>query len=383
MSTSNPSVFPPHVERARALLGNLSTPAGIRASLATTANYAAIFTRDATMAGIAGLLLRDGPLTSAFVVTLERLRELQGPQGQIASNYRVEEGGASRVSFGTMVPRVDATAWYLIGVGLAARAGAIDPSVFAASTEQAVELLDGLEYNGKHLIYLPPGSNWADEYVIDGYVLHEQVLRAWGLKLLATVYAKDAWASKADAITTVIASRYARPDGAYPLASVSPVAEWDVFDLASVAVLAASGLLPGVARRALEWIETSYVMQGQLPPAFHPVIGPGDVGWPALTRYHLFEFRNRPSEYHNGGVWPIWLGWLALGFKRLDMTNALNALTRLLAQRLDADSAYAFTEYWHGETGQALGVEQMAYSATGVVMTAHAATASSLSPLVP
>src|SRR5437762_1081027 len=46
-------------DKALALLHALTGPHGIRASLSTTANYDAVFTRDAAMAGIAGLLAGD------------------------------------------------------------------------------------------------------------------------------------------------------------------------------------------------------------------------------------------------------------------------------------------------------------------------------------
>jgi hypothetical protein len=57
-------------------------------------------------------------------------------------------------------------------------------------------LLDGIEYNGRHLLYVPAGGNWADEYPFDGYILYDQVLRAWGLRLLGTVANEPAWVAK-------------------------------------------------------------------------------------------------------------------------------------------------------------------------------------------
>ncbi|NUR33686.1 MAG: fructofuranosidase/invertase, partial [Gemmatimonadaceae bacterium] len=58
-------------------------------------------------------------------------------------------------------------------------------------------LLEGLEYNGRHLLYVPVGGDWADEYVYEGYVLHDQVLRAWALHLVAATYDEPAWRAKA------------------------------------------------------------------------------------------------------------------------------------------------------------------------------------------
>jgi len=164
---------------AVALLRELCGPNGIHASRAATANYRAIFARDAVMAGIAGLMIGDDAITAGLVRTLERLHALQGPEGQVASNFEIREGEEPHVSFGTLAPRFDAATWYLVGIALAARAGAIDPARYRVSVRAVVHLLNALEYNGRHLIYVPAGGNWADEYIYDGYILYDQVLRAW------------------------------------------------------------------------------------------------------------------------------------------------------------------------------------------------------------
>lgn len=138
------------------------------------------------MAGIAGLLIGDATISEGLVRTLHHLRELQGAEGQVASNYELHAHQPARVSFGTLAPRIDAATWYLIGVALCARAGVFDPAPFRDSVRSVVRLLAGLEYNGRHLMIIPPGGNWADEYVYEGYILYDQVLRAWGLRMLAS-----------------------------------------------------------------------------------------------------------------------------------------------------------------------------------------------------
>ena len=63
-------------DKALELLHALTGPHGIRASLSTTANYDAVFTRDAAMAGIAGLLAGDEQIAAGLVRTLTHLRDL-------------------------------------------------------------------------------------------------------------------------------------------------------------------------------------------------------------------------------------------------------------------------------------------------------------------
>ena len=370
-----PTVLTPY-DDAVSLLRALSGSFGIRASLSSNANYGAVFARDAVMAGLAGLLIEDGQIARSLVTTLEQLRDLQGPEGQIASNYALRDGEPPRVSFGSLVPRIDAPLWYLVGVGLAARAGALDPAAFHTSIALVVRMLDALEYNGRHLIYIPAGGDWADEYVYDGYILHDQVLRAWGLRLAGQTYGRQDWCDKAAAIEQAIAASYwpADADRGFPLAAFSPTRVYDIFDLATCSLLAVSGATPVIASAALDWIGRRFLDRDQLPPAFFPVIEEGDPDWSALQRYHLHGFRNRPHEYHNGGIWMIWLGWLALGLAAGGRQGELDRLCNAVAARLRAIGRYGFDEYLHGLSGMPLGTPQMAYSATGIVFLSLART---------
>jgi glycogen debranching enzyme len=104
------------------------------------------------------------------------------------------------------------------------------------------------------------------------------------------------------------------------------------------------------------------------------VVDEGHPDWPALRRYHLFAFRNRPHEYHNGGVWPIWLGWLALALGHAGRDAALARLRALADAALAARPGFDFEEYLHGLTGEPGGTARMAYSATGLVMLRAAGT---------
>jgi hypothetical protein len=290
------------------------------------------------------------------------------------------------VSFGAVVPRLDAPAWYLVGIALAARAGALDPAEYADSARRAVRLLDALEYNGRHLVYAPAGGNWADEYLSEGYTLHDQALRAWALRLLGTTYREPAWRDKADAVGRRVAEAF-WPAGSeargHPVASFTPLGAREQFDLAGCALLALSGAAPAPAGAALDWVAARFLARGAPPPAFHPVVHEGDPDWPALRRYHLFAFRNRPHEYHNGGVWPIWLGWLALALARAGRAADLARLRAAVAAKLDAAPAFAFEEYLHGATYAPGGTPHMAYSATGLVFLALADDADRLALLAP
>ncbi len=359
------------LDDARSLLHSLTGPQGIRASSTSSANYGAVFTRDAVMAGIAGLLLDDSTISAGLTRTLERLRGFQGREGQVASNYEIRDAGAPGVSFGSLVPRLDAPLWYLIGIGVGARTGALDPADFRASVAAVVSLLDALEYNGRHLLYVPVGGDWADEYIYEGYVLHDQALRAWALHLVGATYGEPVWRVKASQIERTIEQHFWTPEAitrGYPLAAYTPARRFEMFDLATSCLLALSGTSLDIGSVTLTWMAERFLRRDALPPAFHPVIDEGHPDWPALQRYHLHGFRNRPHEYHNGGVWPIWLGWLALALARHGRSADLQRLRDTVAAALAASPGYAFEEYLHGATGRPGGMPHMAYSATGLLL---------------
>jgi hypothetical protein len=360
---------------AAALLRELATPTGIRASRSSVANYAAIFARDAIMAGLAGVASGNAPVAAGLCRTLEHLRLLQGAQGQIASNYRIEADGTSHVSFGTLAPRFDSATWYLVGVAAACQHGLAPFADYRESVTRVIALLDGIEYNGRHLLYVPAGGNWADEYPFDGYILYDQVLRAWGLRQLAEVAGEATWADKARAIGDTIDARF-WPDGDWqyggprrlPVAAISPVRTDEHIDLAACALLALSDIVPSRTASVLDALRDRHLAQGALPPAFSPVIREGDADWAPLARYHLHGFRNRPHEYHNGGIWPVWLGWLALAYARHRRTADAARLYDLTSAHLARLTHFDFEEYFHGETGESLGTAGMAYTATGFVL---------------
>jgi hypothetical protein len=86
-----------------------------------------------------------------------------------------------------------------------------------------------------------------------------------------------------------------------------------------------------------------------------PVIKPGDSDW-----RDYYTMLNEPHCYHNGGVWPFIGGFyvaaLVAAGRRKDASDALIRLAELNSQG-------EFNEWHHGETGEALGVRDQAWSA--------------------
>jgi len=356
-------------EQSRKLLNATCTPWGIKASLTNTTNYGAIFTRDAIMVGIIGLFLKDIIIIEGFKKTLFNLKELQGKQGQIASNFKVVNETITEVSYGTLSPKIDACTWYLIGIGLLIKEGILEKEDYNKSIEKTITLLEALEYNGKHLIYIPKGGNWADENIYEGYILYDQILRAWGLKLLASVYGKKLWLNKAQSILKCIDEKYMVEKSKFYDSSIYPGGSFKKFDLAAHAL---AGLVfeedDQFYKQSLDWIFNQFLNKDKLPPAFHPVIKEGDRDWDTLRNFHLFEFKNKPHHYHNGGIWWIWLGWLAISLSLYNEKNALDQLLKIAFNYLDSLEEFDFEEYVSADELKPCGTQKLGYTATGIAM---------------
>ena len=355
------------LERSRLLLLEACTPFGIRASITKKDNYRAIFTRDAVMAGIAGLAMSDQGIVRGLHSTLSMLMELQGKQGQIPSNFSIKDGKVEKVSFGSLSPKIDSCTWYLIGVGLMIRDGRIEAAEYRESIEQTIWLLDALEYNDKNLVYVPKGGNWADEYIYDGYILYDQLLRAWGLSLLGEVYLNDEWKNKSNTILEITKAKYQDQSSSHFYSSIYPGGTFSAFDLAAHAIAAVvfDGHNDGLSQ-ALDWIDEMFLQQSKLPPVFYPIINAGDKDWDTLSKYYLYSFKNKPYHFHNGGIWWIWLGWLAVGLSLQKKTAMLNRLIELSMSYLDNVENFDFDEYVSSDDMKLNGTKKLCFTAAGI-----------------
>ena len=124
------------------------------------------------------------------------------------------------------------------------------------------------------------------------------------------------------------------------------------------------------------WIGTEPpTLKMALLPAFYPVIEPMDRDWEELQTTFSYSFKNRPHEYHNGGLWPMVTGFYVADLARrgrydmaqrfLDGIHAANAMT------MDGE-AWSFPEYVHGVRLTPGGTSRLGWSAAAAVIGGHA-----------
>lgn len=358
------------LEASKNLLREACCDHGIKASLTSVDNYGGIFTRDAVIAGIVGILLEDEVIIKGFTNSINHLKKLQGPQGQIPSNFTVKNGEIKKISFGTLSPKIDSCTWYLIGVGLLIREGSIQKEAYQESIEKVINLLDGIEFNDKNLMYIPKGGNWADEYIYEGFILYDQVLRVWGLSLLANIFGNVTWLEKSKSITDTLLQSFKKENSQYYHSSIFPGGIFDKFDLPAHAIF---GIIlnnkESAFNEVLDWISKTFIEKNLLPPVFHPVINEQDVEWDTLYGYHLYRFKNKPHHFHNGGIWWVWLGWLAVSLSLWGKKKALEKLVGTAFKFLEKNkNKFDFEEYISADDLRIGGTKKLSFTAAGIAL---------------
>lgn len=356
------------------------TAEGILASAQQRDNYARVWARDSMMTGYAGILINDEEILAGLEKSILTLAKHQAENGQIPSNVVND-----RASYGTHVGRTDATTWWIVvtceylkiyqKTELKQR---LEDKIF-----KALSCLKTWEYNQRGLVYSPLGGNWADEYVTSGYTLYDNVLRYWALKNAAELYQSNELQDQAVYIRNLIQENFYKNDlsapkyheTAYSKTEFKPyfwaslnANGYDVrFDLAgnALAILldfelnfeAFSGFLEDLHTQFGHW----------MLPVFYPVIYPGDYDWKLLENNYSYSFKNEPYHFHNGGSWPIFLGWLCLGLKRKGWAEIPGKILSQYEQLMQ-EKGFHFREYYSTDKLLPLGTDQLCFSASGYLM---------------
>jgi hypothetical protein len=113
----------------------------------------------------------------------------------------------------------------------------------------------------------------------------------------------------------------------------------------------------------------------KLLPAFWPVIKPVDKDWEELHMTFSYVFKNKPYEYHNGGLWPMLTGFyvadLASRGREEEARTFLSSIH--WANELEMDGqAWSFPEYVHGKRHSPGGTRYQGWSAAAAVIGHHA-----------
>lgn len=369
--------------KAIELLQQVATANGFLASAEYTSNYRRVWARDGVICGLASLASGDKNLIATFKKTLETLANHQHTLGTIPSNVLISDD-ETEVSYGGLAGRVDAVTWFIIGVcQYAFYTNDVDfLETHSPHIEKCLSLLEAWEFNNKHLIYVPLSGNWADEYITDGYVLYDQLLRVWALKCYNHFVKDSCIDDKIKDITAQIEINFTpNPKGEkyhekaykelifndFAPCSFSPSGYKVQFDAFANSLL----ILLNIGSEDFQNQIFNYANQLTsetklgLLPAFWPPIFENDEHWNLLKNNCKYEFRNFPYEFHNGGSWPMVNGFfgLALHSKAKDAHLLLNKINSA-----NAIKNYSFFENFNTKTEAPNGVSFCAWSAAASVL---------------
>jgi hypothetical protein len=371
-------------KRAIELLRQAQTDRGFVASPLEQDNYRRVWTRDGVVAGMAALLSNEPDLIGTFHATLSTIFKHQHPLGFIAAN--VSEDGVA--SYGGKVGRADNPSWAVLGLCQYALATG-DSSLahlYEHQVEKCLHVLDIWEYNGRHLVYVPQSGNWADEYFYHGYLLFDQLLRLWALRLAARVYSRKDWEQKANHIQDTIEINFwyheNRCDDLYAsnmwhqlahaprkfwFMGFNPSRIYHQFDLQANSLAFILGIGTSLEQTTCaEYIRHFLKERESILPSFHPVITDSAIEMADLKTNFSFRFRNQPYEFQNGGSWPVWNGFMAAGLASHHLPSAKKFL-QLIHQSNSTDN-WDFNECHHGKNKKPIGMRRCTWSAAGAVI---------------
>ncbi len=377
-------------QQSIALLHQVTTERGFLASANDIDNYRRIWARDGVICGLAALMDGDEKLVEGFKATLKTLADNQHHLGNIPSNVFFDKP-KTLLSFGGLAGRVDTIAWFVIGICNYAHAtGDMDfAKECLVNMKKGLSLLEAWEFNANHLVYVPRSGSWADEYITDGYILYDQLLRLWALRCFDALFPNEEIKAKIKKVTQKIEENYRKHkiknDPYHPkaykqlrkkkywVASFGPSGYQKQFD----AFANALSLLLDVGPKSFqdevidhtETLRTSLKLQ--LLPAFWPPIKKDDSEWSLLVNNCKYEFRNVPYEFHNGGTWQMVNGFYGMALVHKKKTKEAEQVLQQIDD-LNQKEDWGFYENFNTETGEVSGVKHCAWSAAGSVLLKNA-----------
>ncbi len=399
--------------KAIGLLHDCAAEHGFLASPTRNSNYRRIWGRDGAIMALAALVSRDQHLINTARCTFETLAEHQGPHGEIPANI---DPGTNRTSYGGTAGRIDTDLWFIIGCGeyWLATEDNLFLERLLPTLEKVRFLLGAWEFNNRGLLYVPLTGDWADEYLHNGYVLYDQLLYLQAQRTLARIHTAIHGSSdhglqeRIGRLHHLICTNYwfedgdTVPDDAYHevlykkghkaashrperhwLPSFSPTGYGYRFDsLANVLASLLDVASDAQSETVDEYIDKFLVSDDRLIlPAFHPVIEPVDEDWEHLQVMFSYTFKNKPYEYHNGGLWPMVTGFYVAALAKRGRTDRarrfLSAIHTANASTMEGE-AWGFPEYLNGKTGEPGGTRYQGWSAAAAVIGHHTAAGDKL-----
>ena len=396
-------------ERALGSLRANITELGFSASPERHVNYFSVWSRDHSICALGAITTEDETLIRVAKRGILALLRRQTENGQVPSYIEIE--GRRKVMGGLgAITSVDSNLWVIIAAAQIYRQTKDRRFISDANIERyraLGRLLKAFDSNDCGLIEVHVAGDWADIFNRYYHVLYDEALYYQALKSLAYLYEEKAERTKT--IDPALLKRRAkrlRKDAArtkrkinrtfwftpdtigrvreeymiineiegnfkYYMSHIMPFKMYWEHHFESLGNTLA--ILTDVADDKKRDSIIDYVFENSIDQpcpltAMSPPVFPNEVSW-----QFIYAEREKPYEYHNGGIWPMiagfWIKALVKAGRHDDARRQLERLASVLSEQ-----GWLFHEYLHGKTLEPMGRTNQAWSAAGYILAYHAVT---------
>jgi len=346
-------------------------PWGLKASGRRVGHHQ-IWARDSMIALLGARFLKDEEIQRALHKSITVLKDKQTAGGLIPNNIDCETQQPNFRAY------ADGGLWWIVGSTL------VNPDpVNTLIVDRVLDWYDCQDVDQSGVLSMQEAADWQDLFCTRGKGLYLNCLYVLALRLagreaepVAARINKWFWYRGDNDMLRHIAhsfstssvqqfdslgrrrwvpeKKYLRSERYYlPWLGFRAVGEW--FD--SLGNLLA--IVAGVANEEQTDVILDFITRHGLDDrpmrSLTPAIRPGDTDW-----RDYYSALNAPDNYHNGGVWPFIGGFYVVALIQAGRFDAAAAALRKLA---DLNLQGEFNEWHHGETGEAMGVQDQAWSA--------------------
>jgi glycogen debranching enzyme len=342
-------------------------------------HYNHVFARDAGVCALAMVRSGNARLVEGARAGLRTLARHQAVNGQIPNFVEPSGGGADFWYVGC----IDATLWWLIAAWHVSRLApdrAFKADI-AHPTRRALAWIASQEHPRLRLLTQNEASDWADIMPRSGFVLYTNALwyyvkRLYELpaleethryfNLLFYPFSGHIAEYRRLRLLNHFVRRRARNNDLY--LSFVNFSFWgeegDVLgNLLAVLVGLASDDRAGAIVHRLERAQI------EQPAAARTVLAPIEPYSPLWRDYMGRHRQNLVYQYHNGGCWPLVGGFWTMTLAALGHERRARAALEKLAQA-NAANNWQFNEWFHGLTGQPMGMSGQSWNAASFLLAA-------------
>jgi len=208
----------------------------------------------------------------------------------------------------------------------------------------------------------------------------------WALRLIQKTSGDEKWARKEKQITEVIQRNFwngshngtpyapnlkhqqADVPTQYWFLGFNPARIYSQFDLQANSLALALAIGSKEQEDIFHRYMTSVFNQRNgLLPSFYPAIQYDDWQMQELKNNFAYSFRNKPHEFHNGGLWPVWNGFLCAALMKNDERDFAVKISAAIQSAVSMNND-EFNECLHGIEHEPIGVPHCVWSAAGTVI---------------